>query len=300
MLKFLREPLAQFLLLGAAIYGAYWLVGAPEATEDDFSVVVDETQIDNFIAGWQVRMGRLPTQQELNGLIDQFIREEILYREAKAIGLGENDPVTRRRLAQKLEFLTKDIARLREPAEAELQTYFQDNLARYQLPDLYTFTQIYFDPDTRGETTLEDATAVLEKLKSQGEPRRDALELGDRFMLQSYFADASPLEIRRQLGSGFAQSVLALESGVWTGPVLSGYGVHLVYLFERQDAPEPVFADVRDQVAEDWQVAQQEQFNEEYFAGLRSRYDVVVEIESAAGKTIEPAQSSAGGVESGS
>lgn len=297
-MNFLREPLAQFLFIGAAIYGAYWLAGTPEEAADDFSVVVDEAQIDNFVAGWQVRMGRLPTQQELQGLIDQYIKEEILYREAKAIGLGENDPVTRRRLAQKLEFLTKDIARLREPTDAELQAYFQENLESYRMPDLYTFTQIYFDPDTRGDTTLEDAQTVLTQLSSQGEPVRESPELGDRFMLQSYFAEASPLEIRRQLGSGFAESVMTLESGVWSGPLLSGYGVHLVYLFDRQVAPEPEFVEARDQVIEDWQVAQQAQFNDEYFAGLLSRYDVVVEIDSASGKTIESARLASGSAKS--
>ncbi len=298
MLKFLREPLAQFLLIGAAIYGAYWLIGTPDESADDFSVVVDENQIDSFVAGWQVRMGRLPTQQELQGLVDQFIREEILYREAKAIGLGENDPVTRRRLAQKLEFLTKDIARLREPTETELREFFEENLESYRMPDLYTFTQIYFDPDTRGDSTLEDAEAVLAQLTLQGEPGREAPELGDRFMLQSYFAEASPLEIRRQLGSGFTESVMKLESGIWSGPLLSGYGVHLVYLFDRQVAPEPQFAGARDRVAEDWQVAQQTQFNDEYFAGLLSRYDVVVEMDSAAGKTIESAGPKSGSADS--
>jgi peptidyl-prolyl cis-trans isomerase C len=276
MLRLFKEPLIQFLVLGACIYGAYAVFGASDNDAGEYVIVVDEMRVQGFITAWQGRMNRAPTQQELDGMIDQYIKEEILYREASAMGLGENDPITRRRLAQKLEFLTKDIARLKEPTEGELEQYFADNIELYREPDLITFTQVFFDPDKRDATTLTDAEAALVVLRERGEPDGDVKDLGDRFMLQSYYPQKSELDIRRRFGVGFSGPVMQLEAGQWHGPVLSGYGVHLVYVYALQPSPEPVFADVQERVFEDWQTEQQEQFNADYFEGLTSRYDIVV------------------------
>jgi len=278
MLKLLKEPLLQFLLIGAGIYGAYALFGTGDDSAGDYVIVVDEARVEGFVTAWESRMGRGPTPQELDGMIDQHLKEEILYREAEAMGLGENDPITRRRLAQKLEFLTKDIARLKEPEAGELEAWFDERKADYQAPDLITFTHVFIDPDKRDDATLPDAEALLAELKAAGEPDETTGELGDRFMLQSYYPQKSELEIRKQLGGGFAEQVMQLEPGQWHGPVLSGYGVHLVYVYALQTAPEPVFADVRERVFEDWQAEQQEQFNAEYFASLRSRYEIVIDV----------------------
>jgi hypothetical protein len=271
--------LIQFLVLGACIYGAYALFGAGDEDAGEYVIVVDEARVDGFITAWQGRMNRPPTQQELDGMIDQFLKEEILYREASAMGLGENDPITRRRLAQKLEFLTRDIARLKEPTEGELEQYFADNIDLYREPDLITFTQVFFDPDKRDETTLTDAEAALVILRERGEPDGDVKDIGDRFMLQSYYPQKSELDIRRQFGAGFAEPVMQLAPGQWHGPVLSGYGVHLVYVYSLQPAPEPEFSDVQERVFEDWQTEQQDNFNAAYFEGLKNRYEIIVNTE---------------------
>jgi hypothetical protein len=294
--KLLKEPLIQFLVLGACIYGGYALFGAVDDDAGEYVIVVDEARVQGFISAWQGRMNRPPTQQELDGMIDQYLKEEILYREASAMGLGENDPITRRRLAQKLEFLTKDIARLKEPAEGELEQYFADNIDQYREPDLITFTQVFFDPDKRDETTLEDAEAALVVLGERGEPDGDVKDLGDRFMLQSYYPQKSELDIRRQFGAGFSGPVMQLAPGQWHGPVLSGYGVHLVYVYSLQLAPEPVFADVQEHVFEDWQTEQQDEFNAAYFEGLKSRYEIImnaspnVDSEASARADVEPVE----------
>jgi peptidyl-prolyl cis-trans isomerase C len=283
VLRILKEPLLQFIILGTCIYGAYAVFGTGDESDQEYVIIVDTPLIESLASGWQSRMGRMPTQQELDGMIDQYLKEEILYREAYAMGLGENDPITRRRLAQKLEFLTKDIARLKEPAEGELERHFESNKDNYRDPDLITFTHVFIDPDKRGEATLPDAEALLIRLKAAGVPDDSIRDLGDRFMLQSYYPQKSELDIRRQFGVGFSEQAMLLEPGQWHGPVLSGYGAHLVYVHDFQQAPEPVFADVAERVFEDWQLEQQENFNAEYFASLRSRYDVV--IETAAGNS---------------
>jgi hypothetical protein len=168
----------------------------------------------------------------------------------------------------------------------ELEQYFQDNRARYRDPDLITFSHVFFDPDLRDESTLDDAAVVLAQLETAGDPDPATLEAGDRFMLQGYFQEADELDVRRQLGSGFAEAVMPLEPRRWHGPVLSGYGVHLVYVYEFLEAPPPVFEDVRQYVLENWQTEQQEKFNAEFFESLKSRYDIVI-AEPPAGAVLE-------------
>jgi len=272
-----REPLLQFLVIGACIYGAYAWFGAADETAGEMTVVVDADRVQGFIDGWRSRYGRPPTEQELTGMIEQFIREDILYREAEAMGLGKDDPITRRRLAQKLEFLTKDVARLKTPDEGELEAYFEANAASYREPDLITFSHVFLDPDVREDATLDDAKALLAELEPLGEPDAEVLGRGDRFMLQSYYPQKTELEVRKQFGGGFTDVVMELAPGRWHGPVLSGYGVHLVYVHSLQQAPPPAFADVQQAVFEDWQAEQQAQFNEDFFQSLKSRYEIVVE-----------------------
>lgn len=271
-----KEPLIQFLLIGACIYGAYAWFGTPDEDVTDNTIIVDAARIDSFIGQWQRRWNRPPTRRELDGVINAFVREDILYRAALAMGLDQDDPITRRRMAQKLEFLTNDIALFKEPVPGELERYFEDNQARYRDPDLITFSQVFFDPDAREDATLDDAAEMLAQLQVVGEPDPATLTAGDRFMLQNYFSAASELEVRRQLGTGFTEAVMQLEPGQWHGPVLSGFGVHLVYVYQLAVAPAPEFEDVQQQVLENWQSEQQEDFNETFFESLKSRYEIVI------------------------
>jgi hypothetical protein len=296
--RLFKEPLIQFVLIGACIYGAYGLFGAQEEEDVDLTVRVEANRINGFVAQWQSRWNRPPTRVELDGIINQYVREEILYRQAVALGLNEDDPVTRRRMAQKLEFMTSDLARVVEPTEAELETWFQENIAQFSAPDLLTFIQVFFDPDKRDETTLDDASQVLAQLQQAAVPDPGTLQAGDQFMLQNYFQSVTELEIRKQLGGGFATAVMALEPGVWHGPVLSGFGVHLVYVSDHSQAPPPVLSDeVRPRVLEAWQGEQMQDFNEKFYEALKSRYDIVVEdAELAPGSILRTGQDAAGGV----
>lgn len=277
-MKLLREPLLQFFLIGVCIYAAYVLYGAPPDEDlENRTVVVDAGRIDAFISAWESRWNRPPTERELNGLIDQYIREEILYREALGLGLDRNDPITRRRMAQKMDFLTKDIGSSKEPEEGELQRYFEENKDEYRDPDLITFTHIFLDPDVRGDATLEDAALLLTELKVTAPPDPSEPHMGDRFLLQNYYPRKEELEIRKLFGSGFSAAAMKLQPGQWHGPVLSGYGTHLVYVHALERASEPVFENVKEYVAQDWLVVQQEEFNEEFFQNLKSRYEIVIE-----------------------
>lgn len=275
--RLITEPLIQFLIIGACIYGAYALFGTPEEDFRDTRVHVDSARINGFISEWESRWNRPPTRDEIDGLIQSYIKEDVLYRQAVAMGLNEDDPITRRRMAQKLEFLTSDLAMMVQPADGELEKYFNENSERYRAPDRMTFSQVFFNPDTRGNKTLEDAGEALAKLQAAGVPTEESMQLGDGFMLQRDFVSVTGMEAARQMGSGFVEAVVQLEPGAWHGPVLSGYGVHLVYLYSYEKSAAPVFEDVQAAVLENWQQEQREKFNADFLENLKTRYEIVID-----------------------
>jgi len=276
-MKFLREPLVQFLFIGVFIYLLYGMFAEPVPEDNDKTIVVTAGEIEWMQSSWQKRWNRPPTDAEFDGLIQQYIRETVLYREALTMGLNKHDMVIRRRLAQRLEFLAKDLVALTPPSEDELLTYFDVHQDRYQQPKLYTFTQVFFDPDKRGDTTLDDAKKIKATLIERGDDIANAGALGDDLMLQSYYPEKEQIEIQKLFGSGFTESLIELSPEQWHGPVLSGYGVHLVYISNIIEPPPPVFADVREQVTQEWKTDRGEELNEKFYASLRDQYTIVIE-----------------------
>jgi peptidyl-prolyl cis-trans isomerase C len=282
--KLLREPLVHFMFIGAVIYLLYGVFAEPMPEADDKTIVVTVGEVEWMQTSWQKRWNRPPTAEEFDGLIQQYIKETVLYREALTMGLNQHDMVIRRRLAQKLEFLAKDLVALTPPSEEELQTYFDSHQDRYQEPALYTFTQVFIDPDKRGDTTLDDAAAIKATLIAKGDAIEDAGALGDDFMLQNYYPEKDHAEIQKFFGSGFAESLVELSPGQWQGPVLSGYGVHLVYVSNISEQPAPDFAEVRERVVQDWTTEKGEALNDQFYANLRNSYTVVIEEPEEQGK----------------
>ena len=280
----LREPLLHFMMIGAVIYLLYGVFAEPVPDDDDKTIVVTTGEIEWMKTSWQKRWNRPPTQKELDGLIQQYIRETVLYREALTMGLNQHDMVIRRRLAQKLEFLARDLVALTPPTEEELQVYFDEHRARYQEPTRYTFTQVFIDPDKRGDATLDDAEAIKATLMAQPEAIEDAGALGDGLMLQNYYPEKDQVEIEKLFGSSFAESLIELSIGQWHGPVLSGYGVHLVYVSTISEPPAPVFAEVRGRVVQDWTTDRSDELNEQFYDNLREQYSVVIEEPSEQGR----------------
>ena len=293
-MRLLREPLLHFLLIGAAFFLLYGTFSKPVSDETGKTIVVSAAEIEWMQTNWQKRWGRPPTAEEFDGLIQQYIRETVLYREALALGLDKDDQVIRRRLGQKMEFIVKDLVALTPPTDEQLQSYFDAHRDRYQEPARYTFTQVFIDPDKRGDTTLEDAEAIKATLIAQGdEAIEDAGALGDDFMLQNYYPEKDQVEIQKQFGSGFTESLVKLSPGQWRGPILSGYGVHLVYVSNISEPPAPVFAEVRERVVQDWETEKGEELNDKFYANLRDQYTIVIEEPTEEDKVAavqEPAQ----------
>jgi hypothetical protein len=177
--KLLREPLVHFTIIGAVIYLLYGIYAEPVPEADDKTLVVTSGEIEWMQTAWQKRWNRPPTAEELDGLVRQYIRETVLYREALTMGLNQHDTVIRRRLAQKLEFLAKDLVTLTPPTEEELRAYFGLHQQRYQELVRYSFTQIFLDRDKRGDATLDDAEMIKATLIAKGEAIEDAGALSE-------------------------------------------------------------------------------------------------------------------------
>ena len=277
--QLLRDPLLHFLIAGAAIYIAYGLFSplAESQISDDKTVVVTTGEIDWLTNTWTSKWNRPPTEQELEGLVEQHIRETVLYREAVAMGLDRDDVVIRRRLGQKLEFLTQDMLQPEPPSDSELQAYFTSNIDRYRAADTITISHVFFDPDKRGNATLEDAEAVKMRLASLGDAPVDTRSFGDAFLLQNYYPQVTEFELAKLFGIGFAEPVFELDPGIWHGPVLSGYGTHLVFLHQKTEQPLPIFEDVAEAVQGDWYDEKRRELNDQFIDALLARYTIVVE-----------------------
>ena len=272
-----REPLIHFLLIGGMIYGAYALYGASDDTDDERKITITTGEIEALSNQWVRMWNRPPTNEEFSNIIRQYVREQILYREAVAMGLDDGDIVIRRRLAQKLELLAQGLITPEEPTDEALQTWYEENENQYKQPDRYTLTHIFFNPDKREESTLDDANEALAELRALEAVPASFDDYGDRFMLQNYYPERTELELRKLFGTGFVESVIAIEPDKWHGPVLSGYGTHLVYVNNVWHAPDVNFDEARETLKQDWMAAQTEELSERFIDNLVSRYEVIVE-----------------------
>ena len=275
--RLIREPLIYFLTIGALIYLLYGLFSKPGGGEPDNTITITAGEIDWLETSWKKRWRRPPTPEERQGLIQALAKERVMYREALAMGLDKNDTIIRRRLQQKLEFLTQDLAQPTVPAEEDLKAYFITHTKRYQTPDLITFTQVFFDPDKRGDQALRDAEEIKVKLKALGQAKEGSSEFGDRFMLQGYYPERTEAEISRLFGREFGRAVAALSPAQWHGPILSGYGTHLVYVHHRKVAPRVTLAQVQDRVRRDWENDKRQELNDKIIENLLARYEVIIE-----------------------
>jgi peptidyl-prolyl cis-trans isomerase C len=276
-MKVFREPLVHFLAIGAAIFVLYSFWGQKDNGENERAITITTGEITWLTQAWEKRWNRPPTDKERQGLVDQYLREMVLYREAMAMGLDRDDTVIRRRLAQKLEFLSQDLISPKPPTEDELKAYFKTHIDQYQAPDIITLSHVFIDPDLRGDSTLVDAESIKKQLQALKEPPKDIRAYGDMFMLQSYYPDRSEAELLKLFGGGFARSVFELEPKQWHGPVLSGYGTHLVYVHDLLEADPPVFAEVKEQVLQNWESDKREELNEQFVASIVSRYEITIE-----------------------
>jgi len=276
MKSLLREPLVHFLGIGLLMFLLYGLVSENDGPES-MHIKIDKSDINLMIARWQKQWQRVPTTEELQGLIEAQVREEVLYREAVAMGLDQNDTIVRRRVAQKMDFVLADASSASQPADDELQKFMEENIERFQDPARISFTHVYFSFDKRGNKTETDANAVLARIQNQKLSTSQAVKLGDPFMLYYEYEANSRAQVSRNFGDEFAETLFKQKGSGWTGPVRSGYGLHLVYISQFRQAIPPRLEEVKQRVQAEYLSEKGREAKERAYQRLRDRYTVEVE-----------------------
>ena len=269
----LREPLIHFLVFGALLYALHAILQPSGNTTDGNIVVTDaqvQTMVETFMRTWQ----RPPTVDELDGLVDDHVRTEVLVREAMALGLDRGDTIIRRRLRQKMEFFTEPGADEPPPTDEQLDTFLEAHSEQYLTDSTASFRHVFFDTEKREERALADAESALRELRDQPDGSMHE-RLGDSLMvIKPEWDNVSRSQVTALFGGRFAEALFAQKPGDWAGPVSSAYGLHLVYVHAITAGRLPTVNEIRDQLMRDFEVSRRHAKEEAFYQGLLSRYQV--------------------------
>ena len=273
--RWFREPLLHFLLAGALIFAIYQLFN-PTANRTDRTnqIALTKDDLRQLAVQWLAQGRPLPTADQMHALIEQRVSEEILSREAVALGLDRDDEIIKRRLAQKMDFLAADIATLQNPSDAELRAWFAQNSGRFALPPRASFRHVYFSFDR--SDARDRAAGILDKISGKPADIPEVATVADPFMFQDYYAERAPDQIAKEFGPGFAKAVFGLNPGAWQGPIQSGYGWHLVFVDAIEPGRVPLFEEVEPDVKSAWLDQKQREIKRIAYEAMRARYTVVV------------------------
>ncbi len=274
MSRWFKEPLIHFLLLGGLIFLFYNSVAGKGSAVDEIFISrgQQENLLNTFTRTWQ----RPPTPQEFQGLLQDYIRQEIAYRESRNMGLDQDDIVIRRRLRQKLELLVEEVASLAPPSDEQLQVYLDDHAQEFMIDPHLSLRQIYFSTDRRGANADKDAMELLGRISTAG-PEGRFEDFGDPIPLPANIQDMREGEIARLFGTVFTDELKGLEAGKWSGPIASGFGIHLVFIEERVEGRVPELVEVRDAVQREWTSQRSKKSVDGLYERLAQNYTIEVE-----------------------
>lgn len=285
MKRWLKEPLMHFALLGALIFAvSAWREGRRPAEHAAAHIEVTSKTIAWLREGFTKQWHREPDADDLRGLVNDHLREEVLYREALAMGLDRDDSIVRRRMAQKMEFLTQDIAAAVEPDDAALRKFFEQKAARYAKAARVSFRHVFFSKERRGGRLDADANEALAALAKGASDET----MGDPFLREYEFTDASADDIAAALGREFAEKVAVMLAGEWRGPVTSSYGLHLVRVTGRSESQPVAFEAVCDAVARDFSEERRRTANRDFLERLKAQYRITVDEAALNGAAAPP------------
>jgi peptidyl-prolyl cis-trans isomerase C len=265
--RLLKEPLVHFLIAGALVFT---LLSGRGPDLGERRIVVNERVVGALVSRFQDSFRRLPTKEETDGLIRDWVQDQVYYREALALGLDQGDEVVVRRMRRKMEGMAVADAETQTPSDAELQALIDKDPARFAEDPLTSFEQLFLgadSPDTR--RTAEQQLAILRRGKAV-----PVLPIP----IPGKFSDASGADISAQFGDEFTLGLRDQPLGQWSGPVASGLGLHLVRVTKRGAAQPPALAKVRQRVENDWRAAATAKAQADAYARILKGYDVVIEL----------------------
>lgn len=279
-----KDPLVHFLIIGGLLFLALTRFG--NGSDDGASsgtILITADRVAEIARQAALLQGRPPTDEELERLVAGYVRDEVYYREALALGLDVDDDEVRTRLIEKMRYVTENVADP-EPPESDLVGWFEDNAERFRIPELVTFDQVFFSPRMRGEAAETDAEAALAGLQGGGSPEN----LGDPTPLQSRFEAADADRVRVLFGEALTEAVFAAPPAQWIGPFESDFGWHVVRVVERTAARDPEFAEIEAVVREAWAAERLAAANDAAFEEMRAGFDIAVQWEADAAPEVWP------------
>ncbi|MGY4573348.1 peptidyl-prolyl cis-trans isomerase [Bradyrhizobium sp. USDA 3256] len=272
-----REPLVQFLLIGLALFAGYSVLHPKtEATSESNRIVLTPDDLVQMSVAWLAQGRPPPTPEQMRNLIELKVREEVLFREATALGLDKDDTIVKRRLAQKMEFLAEGVSIDNDPSTDTLRAWFKENQQRFALLPRVSFRHLYFSFDQHGERTREAAAKALEQIAKRSGDSKDVAALGDPFMYQDYYGDRSFDDMAKLFGLNFARALVSIKPGSWQGPVESGYGWHLIFVDSSAQGRIPAFEEIESDIKASWIADQRAQAKAKAYETMRARYQVVL------------------------
>jgi peptidyl-prolyl cis-trans isomerase C len=277
MKRWIREPLLHFLLIGAALFAIYhWRNPSAPKADSSHRIELTSDDLHQLEVSWVAQRQRPPTDDEMRRLVEEKVHEEILCREALALGFDRGDTIVRRRLAQKMEFLSDDVSALREPTLEELKNWYAQNGSIFAQAARITFRHVYFSPDKRGKQAATAAESAYQRIANKSDATEQPPS-GDRFMFQDYYRDSTADQVANIFGNRFADAVLKIVPGAWSDPIASGYGWHLVWVDSITPRRVPQFEEVDlAQIKSQWMSAQRIETKRDLFKAMRARYQVVL------------------------
>lgn len=299
--RWVREPLLHFLLLGGMLFAASAYVEPPVGAADvSRQIRLTPDELMQLATYFQSQWRRPPTLEEFGRLVEDKVRQEVLYREGVAMGLEKDDEIVKRRVAQKMQFLAEDVAAAREPTPDELRSFYQQNGPQFAQPSRVSFRHLYFSPDRRGGRAREDAARALAKLTGQPQDAQLAGALADPFMFQDYYRDRARENLRKEFGPKFALAVESLSPGSWQGPIDSGFGWHVVFVDTLVPGRAPAFEEVEADVRAAWLAEQKATAWSKAYKEMRAKYTVLLPaVPESASESPAAAPPSAGSAASG-
>lgn len=273
--RLLKEPLVHFLVLGSLLFVySHWKGTAGPGSS---RIVITSGEVEHLASGFSQMWQRSPTQAELKGLIDDYVKEEIATREAMAMGLDRNDTIIRRRLRQKMEFLADDSVSRNPPSDKELQAWLNTHTGAFAGEPQIAFRQVFVNSGTGGDAATTEANRLLTVL-THGGPHASIDRIGDPSLLPSEQPLAPLSDVDRVFGEGFAHKVMELEPGQWGGPVKSSFGLHLVILLQKVAAAVPKLDQIRPEVEREVLQERRKEQLDELYESLLKKYSVTVEL----------------------
>ena len=275
--RWAREPLLHFLLLGIVLFAIDgYLHRGRGGVEPSRRIALTLDDLRMMEGYFESQWHRPPTLEEFNAMVEDKVRDEVLYREALAMGLDKDDTIVKRRMAQKMQFLAEDVATAHEPSGADLKDWFEKNSEKFALPSRYSFRHLYFSPDKRGKNAEEDSKKALARIAGQPEDSKLATSLADPFMFQDYYGDRAPEALAKEFGPQFVVALEKLKPGSWQGPIESGYGWHLVYVDTVIPGRIPAFEEIEPDAKTAWLGEQKQQAWQKAYAEMRAKYSVYI------------------------